>query len=225
MPERCECKRRGRGHGRAMPPADSVPAHDSTSDEPSDAASDAASAHQSGHPMLAPPLRPAVEAALVAHADARTRATQDTATTVTTDTVLGATNRLPIERCPDLRGTPEMQAAASIGAMARVAVRWQLTPVEIGQLLGGVSTDRWDSWRHTPPRVLPEEQATAVSLLLGIYAALHVLHPGPLADGWVQRPNTQFLFAGRTPLAVMLEHGPPGLRAVRVHLEDQAAGW
>ena len=63
-----------------------------------------------------------------------------------------------------------------------------------------------------------------MSLLLGIYTALHVLHPGQLADEWVQRPNSNPQFAGRTPLQAMLSGGIPAMLEVRALLDGRRGG-
>ena len=57
---------------------------------------------------------------------------------------------------------------------------------------------------------------TRLSLVLGIYKALHVLYPdAALADGWVRMPNTHPLFGGRPALALMTGGGMDGLLQVR----------
>jgi hypothetical protein len=63
-----------------------------------------------------------------------------------------------------------------------------------------------------------------VSLLLGIYTALHVLHAGALADEWVRRPNTNPIFGGRAPLQAMLAGGIPVMIEVRGLLDGRRGG-
>ena len=119
---------------------------------------------------------------------------------------------------------PDDRTPAAIKAMGRLAERWQLTVSEVGQLLGGVSPSSWHSWQSSTPGALTTDQLTRVSLLLGIYTALHVLHPGELADEWVRRPNTNLAFDGRTPLQAMLAGGIPVMIEVRALLDGRRGG-
>lgn len=127
---------------------------------------------------------------------------------------------------PDL-SEPEMRAQltpAAVAGMARLAERWRLTVPHITQLLGGVSASTWHSWQNTPPVALSVDVLTRVSLLLGIFTSLHVLHSDDLADTWVQRPNSNPIFAGNTPLEVMLRGGIPALVEVRALLDGRRGG-
>ncbi len=139
--------------------------------------------------------------------------------------------RLPAEahevgEWPDFqeRSTRADLTPAAVKAMARLAERWRVTVPEIGLLLGGLSDSSWHSWQRTTPSALTTDQLTRVSLLLGIYTALHVLHPGQLADEWVQRPNSNPQFAGRTPLQAMLSGGIPAMLEVRALLDGRRGG-
>ena len=122
------------------------------------------------------------------------------------------------------RSTRADLTPASVKAMARLAERWRVTVPEIGLLLGGISDSTWHSWQRTTPSALTTDQLTRVSLLLGIYTALHVLHHGQLADEWVQRPNSNPQFAGRTPLQAMLSGGIPAMLEVRALLDGRRGG-
>ena len=68
------------------------------------------------------------------------------------------------------------------------------------------------------------DQLTRVSFLLGIYTALHVLHPGALADDWPRRPNSNALFGGRSPLQALLAGGIPAMLEVRSLLDGRRGG-
>ena len=127
---------------------------------------------------------------------------------------------------PDLadRGRRVALTPAAVRGLARLAERWRLTVRQIGDLLGGVPASTWHSWKAHPPAELSMDQLTRISLLLGIYTSLHVLHPGPLADEWVSRPNVNPLFDGRTPLEAMAAGGIPALVAVRALLDGRRGG-
>lgn len=113
---------------------------------------------------------------------------------------------------------------SAIGAVDRLADRWGLTVKQVGDLLGGVASSTWHAWKVKPPAELSMDQLTRVSLLLGIFTALHVLHAGELADTWVTRPNTNEIFAGRTPLQSMIDGGIPAMVEVRKLLDGQRGG-
>lgn len=113
---------------------------------------------------------------------------------------------------------------AAVSAAAQLIGRWDLTVADLGQLLGGISTRSWHTWRRRAPSALTADQLTRVSLLLGIYSALHILHRGALADEWVHHPNRNPLFGGLTPLATMLDGGIPALLHIRALLDGQREG-
>lgn len=127
---------------------------------------------------------------------------------------------------PDLRqrGTRAELTPAAVHAVIRLVDRWDLTVGEVTQLLGGISDSSWHSWQRRTPVALTVDQLTRVSLLLGIFTALHVLHEGRLADEWVRRPNSNPLFSGRTPLEAMVVGGIPAMLEVRALLDGRRGG-
>jgi hypothetical protein len=122
------------------------------------------------------------------------------------------------------RAIREELTPAAVKAMTRLVARWELTVGDIGLLLGGVSASTWYSWQRQSPSALNSDQLTRVSLLLGIYTSLHVLHRGALADEWVGRPNLNPLFHGRTPLQAMPYGGIPSMLQVRALLDGRRGG-
>lgn len=113
---------------------------------------------------------------------------------------------------------------AAVKAVVRLVERWGLTVTEVGQLLGGISASSWHAWQRQAPAALTADQLTRVSLLLGIYTALHVMHSGVLADTWVSRPNSNPLFGGQTPLSAMLHEGIPAMLRIRELLDGRRGG-
>jgi hypothetical protein len=98
----------------------------------------------------------------------------------------------------------------------RVADAWGLDPEEQRGLLGWPARSTLYTWKAGRAVTLPYDTLIRLSLLLGIYKALHVLYPDPaLADGWVRLPNRNPLFGGRTPAACMVDGGIEALTAVR----------
>ena len=111
---------------------------------------------------------------------------------------------------------------AAVRAMAKLAAAWDLTVDQLGTLLGGVPPSTWYAWLKSPPRDLGVDRLTRVSYLLGVYSALHVLYPAsPLADQWVNRPNTNVMFGGRAPIEVLLDGGIVAMDRVRALLDSR----
>ena len=135
-------------------------------------------------------------------------------------------SRAEIGEWPDLSDAATRVAltADAVTALPRLQSRWNLTVDQMCGLLGAVPASTWHAWRKNPPADLGEDRLTRVSLLLGIYTALHVLHPGELADEWVRRPNTNLAFDGRTPLQAMLAGGIPVMIEVRALLDGRRGG-
>jgi len=71
---------------------------------------------------------------------------------------------------------------------------------------------------------LSQDALTRVSALVGLYKGLHLLFSDPLADDWVKRPNTESLFAGRSPLQFMIEGGIPSMLLTRGYIDALRGG-
>lgn len=97
-----------------------------------------------------------------------------------------------------------------------VSRAWQLGVDEQRGLLGWPATSTFYNYRSGAIGALSFDTLTRVSLVLGIYKALHVLYPDEaLADRWVHLPNGHPLFGGRPALALMIDGGIDGLYQVR----------
>ena len=92
------------------------------------------------------------------------------------------------------------------------------------ELLGGLSSSSYYDWKKNPDRVLEVDRITRISYLLGVYKALHILYGDKLADEWIHLPNTNPVFAGRTPLAYMLAGGLIAMQTVRKLLDARRGG-
>lgn len=71
---------------------------------------------------------------------------------------------------------------------------------------------------------LNQDQLTRLSLVVGIYKALHILYDGATADGWLKRPNRRHPFDGKTPLEYMRQGGIPAMYEVRRLLDADRSG-
>jgi hypothetical protein len=78
--------------------------------------------------------------------------------------------------------------------------------------------------KRNPDRVLDVDRLTRVSLIVGIFKALRLLHSPALADEWIHLPNQNVIFGGRTPLSFMLKGGLPAMQVVRQLLDARRSG-
>lgn len=113
---------------------------------------------------------------------------------------------------------------AALEAVRGLADAWALTGEESAALIG-VSPSTWDriragKWKQS----LTQDQLTRVSALTGVFKGLNLLFADAMADRWVRLPNTGPLFAGRTPVAAMIDGGIPLMLEVRRHVDALRGG-
>jgi hypothetical protein len=118
-----------------------------------------------------------------------------------------------------IRPEPEARKRLSgpaLRAFFPIAAAWNLSVVEQRALLGWPPASTFHKYKSGHAGALSFDTLTRLSLVLGIYKALHILYPEPaLADAWVRMPNTNQVFGGNPPLALMLDEGIDGLYRVR----------
>src|SRR4051812_32561634 len=102
------------------------------------------------------------------------------------------------------REARERLSPAALKAFFNTMARWQVRDEDARALLGGVSNGPFYEMKRNPDRTLDADRLTRISYVVGIFKALGVLHSEALADDWVQRQNTNPLFAGVTPLEYMI---------------------
>ena len=122
------------------------------------------------------------------------------------------------------RAVRERLSRAGVRAFFNIMARWNVRDEDARALLGGVTNGPFYEMKRNPDRVLDADRLTRISLLIGIFKALHILHSEPLADEWVQLPNSNRIFAGQTPLAYMIRGGLPAMQTVRRLLDARRAG-
>jgi hypothetical protein len=122
------------------------------------------------------------------------------------------------------RAERERLSASALKGFFNIASQWSLKDEEARELLGGVASSTFYAWKRDPQRVLDVDRITRISFLVGIYKALHILYGDPLADEWVRLPNSNALFAGRTPLQFMLSGGLLTMQSVRQLLDARRGG-
>ena len=107
-------------------------------------------------------------------------------------------------------------------AFERISTLWQLSVAEQLQLLGLQSRSTYYKRRRDPQASLPRDTLERLSYLLGIYKALQLLLPDPVAaDAWLKRPNNAAPFGGRSALEHMLSGNVADLFVVRQYLDAQ----
>lgn len=98
----------------------------------------------------------------------------------------------------------------------RIADAWRLSVTEQRALLGWPAASTFHKYKSGDVATLSYDTLVRVSLILGIYKALHVLYPdAALADQWVRLPNANPIFGGRPALVLMTDSGIDGLLQVR----------
>jgi hypothetical protein len=113
-------------------------------------------------------------------------------------------------------------SAPALRAFFAAARRWQLTAAEERGLLGWPPSSTFHKYKSGDAGVLSFDTLTRISLVLGIYKALHILYAeAAFADRWMQMPNSNPLFGGRTPLAFVVDAGIDGLFQVRRLLDSR----
>jgi hypothetical protein len=122
------------------------------------------------------------------------------------------------------RAARERLSPAALKAFFNIMSRWKVRDEDARALLGGVTNGPFYQLKRNPDRTLDTDRLTRVSYLVGIFKALGILHSEALADAWVQRPNTNPLFAGVTPLDYMIRGGLPAMQNVRRLLDARRAG-
>ena len=118
----------------------------------------------------------------------------------------------------------ERLSKSALKGFFKLAAAWKLRDEDARQLLGGLSNSAWYDCKKKPERTLEVDCITRISYLLGIYKALHILYGDKLADEWINLPNTNQIFEGRTPLAYMLGGGLLAMQTVRQLLDARRGG-
>ncbi|MBA2260147.1 MAG: DUF2384 domain-containing protein [Acidobacteria bacterium] len=122
------------------------------------------------------------------------------------------------------RAVRERLSRAGVRAFFNIMRRWNVRDEDARGLLGGMTNGPYYELKRNPDRVLDVDRLTRISLLIGIFKALSILHSDAVADRWIQLPNSNRIFGGVTPLAYMLRGGLPALLTVRRLLDARRAG-
>ncbi len=125
----------------------------------------------------------------------------------------------------DERYSPQARkrlSAPAIRSFFNIANVWGLLVDEQRALLGFPAPSTYHKYKAGQIGTLSYDTLTRVSLILGIYKALHILYPDDeLADRWIRLPNSNELFGGRPAINLMMDGGIDGLYQVRRLLDGR----
>jgi uncharacterized protein (DUF2384 family) len=127
---------------------------------------------------------------------------------------------------PDLSRPEERRrlSPAAARAFLRIVDHWQVRDEDARTLLGGMSNGSYYQLKQKPGKTFDQDRLLRISYLIGIFKALNILYSEKLADRWMQLPNRNPLFAGKTPLEFILTGGTPAMDVVRRLLDARRGG-
>ena len=118
----------------------------------------------------------------------------------------------------------ERLSPSAVRAFFKIIARWNVRDDDAKSLLGGISNGPYYEMKKDPDRVLDADRLLRISYLVGVFKALNILYSKKLADAWVLLPNSNRIFAGRTPLDYMTKGGLPAMQTVRRLLDARRGG-
>lgn len=119
----------------------------------------------------------------------------------------------------------EQLSGTAIKAFIKIAAQWRLTEPQARGLLGGIASSTFHAWKTEPKKQkLTQDTLLRISLVVGIYKALHIYFGEEWADRWVTLGNRGSMFAGSAPIDYMIRQGQPGMLQVRRMLDAWRGG-
>jgi hypothetical protein len=122
------------------------------------------------------------------------------------------------------RNVQKRLSNSAISAFFKIVQTWGLRDESARQLLGGVSNGVFYQLKRGESKTLDQDKLTRVSLVIGIFKALHILYGTKLADSWMTLANSNPMFQGESPLEYSLKGGVPALMRVRQLLDARRGG-
>ena len=112
---------------------------------------------------------------------------------------------------------------SAIRVFSNIAEKWNLSEIQARSLLGGIASSTLHAWKSNPDKcVLDKNAITRISLIIGIYKALHTYF-GQVADHWIANPNDGPLLGGISPIEYMVTTDIIGMYEVRRMLDSWSA--
>ncbi len=118
----------------------------------------------------------------------------------------------------------ERLSASAIKAFFKIMTCWKIRDEEARVLLGGVSNGPYYTLKREQRKALGPDVLTRISFLIGIFKGLNTIYGEKLADEWIQLPNLNRIFGGRTPLQYMTQGGIPAMQIVRRLIDARLSG-
>ena len=116
-------------------------------------------------------------------------------------------------------------SAPAVRTFFNIARAWGLNVAEQRALLGWPASSTYHKYKTGDVGTLSFDTLTRISLVLGIYKALHILYPeAALADRWVKLPNANAMFGGRPALSFIVDGGIDALYQLRRLLDARRGG-
>jgi hypothetical protein len=127
---------------------------------------------------------------------------------------------------PNLSDLEERRRLSPVAVRAffNIMRHWKVRDEDARVLLDNLSNGTFYTWKAGGSPLLRQDCLLRISYLIGIFKSLNILFSEPLADRWVQLPNTNAIFGGGSPLAYMMRHGAPAMDTVRRLLDARRGG-
>ncbi|MGO4619558.1 antitoxin Xre-like helix-turn-helix domain-containing protein [Ensifer sp. 2YAB10] len=124
---------------------------------------------------------------------------------------------------PD-RQAARQEEAVIVKAVVKACDLWHLTNREAAQLFD-VPIATWNRMKAGDFKgKLDQDKRMRASLIVGIFKGLRLFFNGPLTYQWPKAVNTGPLFAGHSPVELMIEGGIPMMLKVRRYLDGLRGG-
>jgi Protein of unknown function (DUF2384) len=131
---------------------------------------------------------------------------------------------IALERRSDPEVRKQMSGPA-IRAFVNIVDRWGLSVDQQRTLLGLLPASTYHNYKRGEVGTLSFDLLTRISLVLGIFKALQILYPD-FADRWMKLPNSNPMFAGKTPIdQLTADPSIDALYRVRRLLDARRGGW
>jgi len=115
-------------------------------------------------------------------------------------------------------------SAGALSAFFNMMDLWKIRDSDARGLLGDVSNGTYYALKKGSDKPLDADRLRRISMLVAIFKSLNILHDTDLADTWMTRPNSNRLFAGKTPVNYLLHGGLPAFDVLRRHLDARRGG-
>ena len=110
---------------------------------------------------------------------------------------------------------------SAVKACIRLANLWKLSEDEFNTLVNAHLGTDLDAWNSRESVELADDSLMRMSHLLNIHVALRTLFSGDSAYTWLQEPNSNPIFGGKSALSLMLAGGLSELEKVDHFLQSQ----